>query len=113
MLGLLFVIVSLVLGLLLFGITDDRRSVLNAVGLDFKKEKYEELKYREHAKAVKRVKKELEERAKQHYTFEKRIELLKYMLQLHVDREYGPPMNDIDFDVYDEINKEICRLSKQ
>ena len=55
----------------------------------------------------------LEERAKQHYTFEKRIELLKYMLQLHVDREYGPPMNDIDFDVYDEINKEICRLSKQ
>ena len=39
MLGLLFVIVSLVLGLLLFGNTDDRRSVLNAVGLDFKKEK--------------------------------------------------------------------------
>lgn len=51
---LLFIIIPVILGIIFFGKTDDKKSLLNSVSLDYKTETYSDLKEKEFNNKVKK-----------------------------------------------------------
>lgn len=79
---LLFVIIPVILGIIFFGKTDDKKSLLNSVGLDYKANTYSELKEKEFKNKVKKIIKEMEARVLKENPNGTKLELLEKMWQI-------------------------------
>lgn len=79
---IIFVIIPVILCIILFGKTEDKKSLLNSVGLDYKADTYSDLKEKEFDKKVKEIIKEMEARVRKENPNGTKLELLERMWQI-------------------------------
>lgn len=75
----LFVVIPIIICIILFGNTDDKKSLLNSVGLDYRNDVYETSKEKEFKNKVKKIIEELEKQAKKEMPNASDFELLEKM----------------------------------
>lgn len=77
-----FVVIPVILCIILFGKTDDRKSLLNSIGLDYKADTYSEVKKKEFNNEVKKIIKEMEASVLKENPKGTKLELLYRMWQI-------------------------------
>ena len=77
-----FVIIPVILCIIIFGKIDDKKTLLNSVGLDYKADTYNDLKEKEFNKEVKKIIKEMEARVLKENPNGTKLELLNRMWQI-------------------------------
>jgi hypothetical protein len=77
-----FVIIPIILCIIIFGKTDDKKSLLNSVGLDYKKETYNDLKEKEFNKKVKKIIEDMEAGVLKENPNRTKLDLLYKMWQI-------------------------------
>lgn len=77
-----FVLIPVILCIIIFGQTEDKKSLLNSVGLDYKADTYKDLKEKEFKNKVKKIIKEMEARVRKENPNGTKLELLEKMWQI-------------------------------